>query len=76
LDALRLGLRDAMLRASGAGEGELTFRHDIGLPHMGVTASLEALSAVDEAEESLQRNVNPRMVGEHLLMGLRATLIQ
>ncbi|MFT7625465.1 MAG: DNA polymerase-3 subunit delta' [Myxococcota bacterium] len=74
LDALRMGLRDRMLRAAGAREDQLTFRSRTPEQAMTPEATLEALGCIDEAEESLLGNVNARMVGEHMLMGLRRAI--
>lgn len=75
LDAMRIGLRDALLRSSGVSASELTFRHRDVLPDVSAAAALSALATLDEAEEALQGNVNPRMVSEHLLLGIRRALI-
>ena len=39
-------------------------------------AALRSLELLDEAEDSLRRNVNPKMLAEHLLLGLRRSLRQ
>lgn len=74
LDALRIGLRDTLLRASGAPDTELTFRRHGHLPPMSTEGALSALDIVDEAERALRMNVNPRMVGERLLLGIRQAM--
>ncbi len=76
LDVLRIGLRDILLRAGGVPEEELTFRARLEhLPMMTQEAALRALEAVDAAEASLRGNVNPRMIGEHVLLALRRALM-
>lgn len=75
LDALRIGLRDSMLRSAGVADTELTFPHRRDLPPLKRRSALAALGELDEAEEALKGNVNPRMIGEHLLLGLRQALL-
>jgi len=75
LDVLRIGLRDALLSASGLPDERLTFRRRGRiLPEADSRALLGALSAVDEAENALLANVNARLVAEHLLLSLRSAL--
>ena len=73
LDILRLGLRDVLLQSAGASEELLTFRGRT-LPRVERAAALRSLELLDETEDGLRRNVNPRMLGEHLLLGLRKAL--
>ena len=72
LDILRMIFRDALLRASGAEVAALTFRGRPGaVPSLSAPDALDALDLLGEAEKALRRNVNPRMVAERVLLGLR-----
>ena len=70
LDVMRSALRDAMLKSGGLPDDRLTFRGR-RLPVLDGEAALSALTLIDEAERALSGNVNPRLVAEHLLLGLR-----
>ena len=70
LDVLRMGLRDVLLAAAGASKKLRVFGRR-KLPTASRRAALAALGCIDEAEESLVGFVSPRMVAEHLLLGLR-----
>ena len=76
LDALRIGLRDSLLRSAGASEEQLTFRQTRAdqLPILRTEDALTALELIHDSEIALRGNVNPRMVSEHLLMGLRRSI--
>lgn len=73
LDVFRVGLRDALLRAVGRPDEALTFRGRAPIAaHLDAETLVEALRLVQDAEAAHSRNVNPRMVAEHALLGLRA----
>ncbi|MFT5429667.1 MAG: DNA polymerase-3 subunit delta' [Myxococcota bacterium] len=75
IDVLRVGLRDVMLRSAGVAEDQLTFRRRASsFPVVSRRAAVTALDSLAEAETAFYGNVNPRMIGEHLLLGLRRAL--
>jgi DNA polymerase-3 subunit delta' len=74
LDVLRIGLRDALLIACGAREDQLALRRRRIAITADPEALVKALQLVGDAEVAAARNVNPRMVAEHVLLGLRGLL--
>ncbi len=72
LDVFRVGLRDALLRAAGRPPEALTFRARAPIGgHLEPETLVKALALISDAELAHIRNVNPRMVAEHVLLGLR-----
>ena len=75
LDILRLAFRDAMLAAVGAAPEQLTFRTASGaLAQLTPESAVSALRYIDDADAALRRNINPRMLSEHLIFGLRRSM--
>ncbi len=75
LDILRLIFRDAMLRSVHVESEKLTFRSKAEfLSHLQPTSAVSALRYIDDADNALHRNINPRMLAEHLIFGLRHSM--
>ena len=75
LDVLRLAFRDAMLAGVGVDSERLTFQADNEYPMLQPESAVRALQCIDEADDALRRNINPRMLSEHLIFGIRRALI-
>lgn len=75
LDVLRIAFRDSMLAGAGVDETHLTFRSASERPQLSSSGAIHALKCIDEAEDALRRNINPRMLSEHLIFGIRRALI-
>ncbi|MBT9558566.1 MAG: DNA polymerase III subunit delta' [Myxococcales bacterium] len=76
LDIFRISLRDAMLRAAGMPPERLVMRHRA--PHLPTTDPerlRDALALVQDAEIATARNVAPKLVAEHVLLGLRTLFL-
>ena len=77
LDLLNLFLRDTLLHTAGASPTRLLNRDlramiEDTAARLGAERILALLETVHDAQERLQRNVNPQMVTEHLLRTLAA----
>jgi DNA polymerase-3 subunit delta' len=75
MDVIRLALRDLLLKSVGATHQALTFQRfaaDFGAAHH--ERLMAGLDHVDEAEDAIRHNVNPRLVTENLLISLGRVL--